>query len=301
MSTLPPAAGTPSDAPSGADVHVELDDALLANRANWDDRADIHAASQSYDLPGFAADPGRISDVVAEDLAILGPHLPGGTVSGLDVVHLQCHVGKDTLSLARLGARVTGVDLSPRSLEVARDLARECGLGARFVEADAQHAADAVDDTFDVVYTSIGTVTWLPDLTAWARSIARLLRPGGTFFIRDGHPMLYTLDDARSDQLVVQYRYFPSTLSQTWVDPYSYTGDQTPIEHARTYEWPHSLAEILGSLLGAGLRITSFDEQQTVPWLAHPMMEETPEGWAFPEPVRQYVPTTYSITAVKDA
>src|SRR5690606_4282279 len=132
---------------------------------------------------GFAADPGQVSDVAAEDLAILGPHLPGGTVAGLDVVHLQCHVGKDTLSLARLGARVTGVDLSPRSLEIARDLARECGLKARFVEADVQHAADAVDDTFDVVYTSIGTVTWLPDLGAWARSISRLLRPGGTFFI----------------------------------------------------------------------------------------------------------------------
>lgn len=253
-----------------------------------------------YDLRGFVADPGLISDVVADDLAILQPHLPGGTVRGLDVVHLQCHVGKDTLSLARLGARVTGVDLSPRSLEIARDLARQCGLEARFVEADVQHAADAVEDTFDVVYTSIGTVTWLPDLTAWARSISRLLRPGGTFFIRDGHPMLYALDDERSDLLVVRHRYFPSELSQTWVDTYSYTGDQTPIEHARTYEWPHSLAEVIGSLLAAGLRITSFDEQQTVPWPAHPLMEQVGADWAFPEPLRQRVPTTYSITAVKD-
>lgn len=308
MSTSPPAGDAPSgnapsgtNASSGADVAVDREDALRANRENWDDRADIHAASAMYDLPGFAADPGKVSDVAAEDLAILEPHLPGGTVAGLDVVHLQCHVGKDTLSLARLGARVTGVDLSPRSLEIARGLARECGLEARFVEADVQQAADAVDDTFDVVYTSIGTVTWLPDLTAWARSIFRLLRPGGTFFIRDGHPMLYTLDDARSDLLEVRYRYFPSTLSQTWVDTYSYTGDPTPIAHARTYEWPHSLAEIIGSLLGAGLRITSLDEQQTVPWPAHPLMEEADGVWAFPEPLRQTVPTTYSITAVKDA
>ncbi len=301
MST-PSAAGDAAgpDAPVAQDVAVDVEEALRANRANWDDRADIHAASAMYDLPGFVADPSRISDVTRDDLTILGPHLPGGTVAGLDVVHLQCHVGQDTLSLARLGARVTGVDLSPRSLEIARGLARECGLEARFVEADVQHAADAVDDTFDVVYTSIGTVTWLPDLTAWARSIARLLRPGGTFFIRDGHPMLYTLDDARSDLLVVRYRYFPSTLSQTWVDPYTYTGDRTLVQHPRTYEWPHSLAEVIGALLGAGLRITSLDEQQTVPWPAHPLMEEADGVWAFPEPLRQLVPTTYSITAVKD-
>lgn len=252
-----------------------------------------------YDLPGFVADPGRISDVTRDDLELLGPHLPGGSVAGLDVVHLQCHIGTDTLSLARLGARVTGVDFSQRSLEVARDLARRCGLEARFVEADVQHAADAVEDTFDVVYTSVGTVTWLPDLTAWARSIARLLRPGGTFFIRDGHPMLFTLDDARSDLLVVRYRYFASEYSETWPDPTTYTGNE-PIEHARTYDWPHSLAEIITALLGAGLRITSFGEQQTVPWLAHPLMEEVEGDWAFPEPLRQRVPLTYSITAVRD-
>ncbi|PYG01724.1 Methyltransferase domain-containing protein [Georgenia satyanarayanai] len=301
MSTRPPTGDdATADAPAGTDVLVTPEAALRANRENWDDRADIHAGSAMYDLPGFVADPGLISDVTAEDLAILGPHLPGGTVAGLDVVHLQCHVGKDTLSLARLGARVTGMDLSSRSLEIARELARDCGLEARFVEADVQHAADALDDTFDVVYTSIGTVTWLPDLTSWARSIARLLRPGGTFFIRDGHPMLYTLDDERSDLLAVRHRYFPSGLSQTWVDTYSYTGDEQPIEHPRTYEWPHSLAEIIGSLLGAGLRITSMGEQQTVPWPAHPLMEETDGAWAFPEPLRQRVPTTYSITAVKD-
>ncbi|WP_413452822.1 class I SAM-dependent methyltransferase [Georgenia phoenicis] len=289
------------DVPPGSDAAVDPTEAVLVNRTNWDDRADIHAGSAMYDLPGFVADPERISDVVTDDLALLAPHLPGGTVRGLDLVHLQCHVGQDTLSLARLGARVTGVDLSPRSLEVARELARECGLEARFVEADAQHAADAVADTFDVVYTSIGTVTWLPDLTSWARSIARLLRPGGTFFIRDGHPMLYTLDDGRSDLLEVRYRYFPTGLAQVWDDEISYTGDERVIAHPRTYEWPHSLAEIIGSLLGAGLRITSFGEQQTCPWPAHPLMEPVGADWAFPEPLRQNVPTTYSITAVKDA
>lgn len=292
---------TSTDAPYGGDTAIDPAEALRANRVNWDDRAGIHAESAMYDLPGFVADPTRVSDVVTDDLALLGPHLPGGTVGGLDVVHLQCHIGTDTLSLARLGARVTGVDLSPRSLEVARGLARDCGLEARFVEADVQHAADAVGDTVDLVYTSIGTVTWLPDLTAWARSIARLLRPGGTFFIRDGHPMLYALDDARGDVLEVRYRYFPTGLAQVWDDETSYTGDDRPIAHPRTYEWPHSLAEVVGALLGAGLRLTSLGEQQTCPWPAHPLMERVGASWVFPEPLRQCVPTTYSITAVKDA
>ncbi len=295
MSATPPEKVTP-----GADVVVDPDEALRANRANWDDRADIHAESAMYDLAGFVADPDRLSSVAADDLALLEPHLPGGSVRGLDVVHLQCHIGKDTLSLARRGARVTGVDLSPRSLAIARDLARRCGLEASFVEADVQHAADAVQGDFDVVYTSIGVVTWLRDLTAWAGSIARLLRPGGTFFIRDGHPMLYALDDERGDLLAVRYRYFPTEKAQAWDDEVSYTGDDRRIAHPRTYEWPHSLSEIIGALLGAGLRITSFGEQQTVPWLAHPLMEPVGEDWAFPEPLRQQVPLTYSITAVKD-
>src|SRR5690606_6344514 len=180
------------------------------------------------------------------------------------------------------------------------DLARRCRLEATFVEADAQHAADAVAGDVDLVYTSIGVVTWLPDLTAWAGSIARLLRPGGTFYIRDGHPMLYTLDDMRSDVLAVRYRYFPTGEAEMWQDPTSYTGEDRRLAHPRTYEWPHSLAEILGALLGAGLRVTSVGEQQTVPWQAHPLMEPVGESWAFPEPMRQWVPTTYSITAVKD-
>ncbi len=289
-----------TDAPApGSDVLVDVREALHANRANWDDRADIHARSTMYDLDGFVANPGRLSGVAREDLALLRPHLPRCSVAGLDVLHLQCHIGTDTLSLARLGARVTGVDLSPRSLEVARDLARRSDLDATFVEADAQHAADAVDGRFDLVYTSIGTVTWLPHLTMWGLSIARLLRPGGTFFIRDGHPMLYALDDVRSDILAVRYRYFGSDEAQAWSDELSYAGDR-PITHARTYEWPHSLAEIVGALLGAGLRITSLGEHQTLPWKAHPLMEQVGEAWVFPEPLRQTVPLTYSITAVKD-
>lgn len=292
MSTIDPVA-------PGSDVAVDTREALRANRANWDDRAEIHAESEMYDLPRFVANPARISSVTREDVALLRPHLPRCSVDGLDVLHLQCHIGTDSLSLVRLGARVTGVDISPRSLAVARDLADRCGLEATFVEADAQHAADALDRQFDVVLTSIGTVTWLPHLTAWAVSIARLLRPGGMFFIRDGHPMLYTLDDVRTDVLAVRYRYFGSDEAQTWSDELSYAGDR-PITHARTYEWPHSLAEIMGALLGAGLRVTSLGEHQTLPWKAHPLMEQEGEAWVFPEPLRQTVPLTYSITAVKD-
>lgn len=288
------------DPPEGSDVEVDLATALRTNRANWDARATLHAVA--YDTEGFIADPGHVSSVVRDDLTILGPHLPGGAVDGLDVLHLQCHIGTDTLSLARLGARVTGLDLSPASLAVARDLAERAGLTATFVEGDATRAADVVPGDFDVVYTSIGVLTWLPDLAAWARSIARLLRPGGTFFVREGHPMLYTLDDARTDDLVVRYRHFATGRAQTWADPSTYAGDgRLPDDVARTYEWPHALSEVVGALLGAGLRLTSFAEQRTVPWRAHPLMEPDGRGgWVLPERLRDAVPLTYSLTAVRD-
>src|SRR6188508_2757099 len=162
------------------------------NRANWDDRAAAHAASGDYNVATFASDPGYLSDVVRFDRPLLGD------ITGLRGVHLQCHIGTDTISLARLGADMTGLDFSPASLAEARRIAGLAGADVRFVEAEVYDAAGALGpERFDLVYTGIGALCWLPDIARWARVVAGLLRPGGRLFIREGHPMLGTLSDPR--------------------------------------------------------------------------------------------------------
>ena len=275
--------------------------AIEANRKNWDQRAPVHAASKEYDLEGFIADPERISTVTQDDLAILLPHLPSGTVSGLDVVHLQCHIGTDTLSLARLGARVTGVDFSSESLKVARNLATRTGLNATFVESEVSRAQEVIEQNFDVVYTSIGTIAWLPyPLVAWARTIDALLRPGGTFFIRDGHPILLSIDENKSDGLVLKYPYFPTGEPLVWDEPGTYTdGDHSGITDIRTYDWPHPISEIITVLLDVGMQLIHFGEHQDLPWQALPQMTEKNDRFHLPDHQRGLLPLAFSLVARK--
>lgn len=299
-----------SDLPYGPmeKVRVDPETAIAANRANWDDRAGVHAASRDYDLEGFVADPGRISTVVREDLPLLAPHLPGGSLEGLDAVHLQCHLGTDTLSLARLGARVTGVDLSPRSLEVARDLARRAGLPARFVECEVTRAAEVLGEQHaDVVYTSVGAICWVADLAAWGRTVAALLRPGGVFYLRDAHPFLTPFDDSlplREDgtgALVPRYRYFGDGWAHTYDEPVTYTdGHDGRIEHGRNYEWPHPVSEVVTVLLDAGLRLVHLGEHRSLPWQALPQMRRVGDAWELPADQRDQLPVAFSVAARRD-
>ncbi|MBB1482256.1 class I SAM-dependent methyltransferase [Tessaracoccus sp. MC1865] len=285
------------------DQQVTDDDVREANRANWDERATLHEAG-SYEVSRYAEDPEQISSVVTDDRAPLAralgrDPLAARPLEGLDLLHLQCHIGTDTLSLARLGARVTGADFSPASLEAARRLFAASGAPGTFIETDVQHAGDNVPGSFDVIYTSIGTVTWFRDLDAWAAGIAKLLRPGGTFYIRDGHPVMFSLDDERTDgELVVRYRGMADGTSEVWDDEDTY-GSDDKLTNVRTYDWPHSLSEIVSALIGAGLTITGMDEGRTLPWDALPQMTLTADGGSYelPEHQRFLVPLTYTITA----
>ena len=285
-----------------SDQRVSDEQARETNRANWDERAGIHRSSDTYDLARYVEEPGRLSTVVSDDIGPLASALGRDTgspapLAGLDLLHLQCHIGTDTLSLARLGATVTGADFSPASLAVARSLFEAAGATGTFIETDVQHAADHVPGNFDVVYTSIGTVTWFRDLEAWARGIARLLRPGGTFYLRDGHPVLYSLDDQRTDgELVVRYRAMADGTAEVWEEEHTYTGDET-MSNVRTYDWPHSISEIVTALLGAGLTLTGMDEGQHIPWLALPHMESVDDRYVLPDHQRLLLPLTYTITA----
>jgi SAM-dependent methyltransferase len=245
------------------------------NRANWDERAAAHAASDGYGIAALVADPAAISDVVRFDLPRLGD------ITGLSGVHLQCHIGTDTVSLARLGARMTGLDFSPASLEQARDLARRCGADLDFVESDVYAAPDILGEArFDLVFTGIGALCWLPDIRRWARTVTRLLRPGGRLFLREGHPMLMTIDDPRPDGLlVVEYPYREVEGGTVFDDAGTYVPTDVVFTRNRTIEWNHGLGEVVTALLDEGMTVTGLQEHDSVPWDALPgQMEDLGDG-----------------------
>jgi SAM-dependent methyltransferase len=270
-------------------------DYLGVNRANWDDRVPAHVTSADYAVRRFTGDPGFISGVVRFDVPLLGD------VAGSRAVHLQCHIGTDTVSLARLGASVTGLDFSWPAVEAARELAAAAGADATFVQADAYDAAEVLEHgSFDLVYTGIGALCWLPSVSRWARVVAALLRPGGRLFIRDGHPMLFTLEDPRDDGLLaVRYPYFEQAEPQVFDDAGTYVDSDAVFEHNVTHEWNHGIGEIVTALLDAGMTLTGLAEHDSVPWNALPgMMTEAGGEWRLTEnPSR--VACSFTIQAVK--
>lgn len=241
---------------------------LEVNRANWDDRAAIHVDSPDYRVSDFRANPDFISDVVRFDLPRLGD------VSGLRGVHLQCHIGTDTLSLHRLGAAMTGLDFSEVSLQHARELATAVGADIGYVQADVYDAVDALGgpEQFDLVYVSMGALGWLPSVDRWAEVVARLLKPGGRLFIREGHPVLWSLSDPRPDGVIaIDYPYFETTEPTVWDDDVTYVtpaaGHVGSFQNTVTHEWNHGLGAI-GALLRRGMIITDFEEHECVPYRA---------------------------------
>jgi SAM-dependent methyltransferase len=275
-----------------------MNDYEAVNRANWDERAPAHAASPDYCVAQLLSDPEFLSDVVRFDLPLLGD------ISGLRGVHLQCHIGTDTLSLARLGATMTGLDFSPAGLDQARDLARRAGSAIDFVEADVYDAGSVLDPgSFDLVYTGIGALCWLPSISRWARVVADLLRPGGRLFIRDCHPMLAALaDDRPDDLLVVDLPYFERTEPSSWDQAGTYVTTDTAFTSNVTHEWNHGLGETVSALLEAGMTITGLAEHDSVPWEALPGQMEQIDGGEWRLTDRPWrLPHTFTLQAVKPA
>jgi SAM-dependent methyltransferase len=236
-------------------------DYLAVNLANWNSRVPHHVTG--YQLDRFRTSPEYLSDVVRFDVPRLGQ------LVGLDVVHLQCHIGTDTLSLARLGASsVAGLDFSQPALDVAARLATDCGTDIRYVCSNLYDAATAFGgDRFDLVFTGIGALCWLPDVGRWAEVVASLLRPGGRLFIREGHPMLWSLSDPRDDELlVVEYPYFERPEGMTFVEESTYVAQDAPLSSPETRIWNHGLGQIMTAVTDAGLVITAFEEHPSVPW-----------------------------------
>lgn len=267
------------------------------NLANWESRVSVHTGPGGYDLAAFD-DPDHLSHVVRYDLPRLG------RLDALDVVHLQCHLGTDTVSLARLGARRTvGLDFSPAALRAGRKLATSTHSAVSFVEGDLYEAVDLLGaEDFDLVYTGIGALCWLPDIRRWAQVVAGLLRPGGRLFMREGHPVLWSMCDPRPDGLlVVEYPYF-ETEGLPFHEDTSYAGTGV-VSSPKIIVFNHGLGEIFTALRDAGMTITALQEHREVPWNAlGDAMTSSPD---FPGEYvlltgRDRMPLTYTLQAVKE-
>ena len=273
---------------------IDVSDYQRINKANWDSRVPHH--ERGYDLQVFTDDPSHLSQVVQFDLSRLGE------LAGLRGVHLQCHIGTDTVSLARLGAHMTGLDFSGPALGVAARLAAASGQQIDFVESDVYEAlAHLPAGEFDFVFTGIGALCWLPDAARWAKVVAGLLKPGGFLFIREGHPMLWTLCEPRPDGLaVIEFGYFESD-GEVFVEEHSYVEHEHTLASPELVSFNHSLSEIFNALWDAGMTITLFEEHQSVPW--NPLAEEMVEDEMGEFRLRQKperLAATYTLRAVKN-
>jgi SAM-dependent methyltransferase len=272
-----------------------VDSSAEINRASWDERAPAHATSPGYARERFIDDPSFLSAVVRFDIPLLGD------IRGLRGVHLQCHIGTDTISLARLGATMTGIDFSPASVGEARRLSDELQAGVEFVETDVYDAVAALGGrTFDLVFTGIGALCWLPSISRWAAVVAALLEPGGRLFMREGHPMMWSLDERHADALVVEYDYFERPVPMVFDEQGTYVETDVKFDTTITHVWNHGLGEIVTALLRVGMELTGLVEHDSVPWEALPgQMEQTAEQeWRLHDrPWR--LPHSYTLQAVK--
>lgn len=262
------------------------DDWRELNLANWNDRVPIHLASDFYDVEGF-----RVTQDALREFEIAEV----GDVAGKNLLHLQCHIGLDSLSWARRGAQVTGLDFSAPAIDAARDIAASIGVDAEFVTADVYDAAIVLAGrSFDIVYTGIGALYWLPDIPRWAQVAAILVKPGGFLYLVEGHPISLMLDYETGT--TVDQDYF-DTSGQVYDSPHSYTGDDAVLGHNRTVQFLHPLGEVVSALAAAGLRIEFLHEQDFAVFGAFRSLEER-ENREFHVPSGQpRVPLMYSLRA----
>ena len=267
----------------------EMDNYLQSNKELWNAWTRVHVKSQFYDVEGFKRGDNRLDAVVREGV---------GEVRGKSLLHLQCHFGRDTLCWARLGACVTGADFSDEAIKAARALAQEVGLAADFVCANIYDLPNALSREFDIVFTSHGVLSWLPDLNAWARVITHFLKPGGLFFIAEAHPTAYIFDDENPDDLRVRYPYFHADEPGKCEAHGSYA-DRAADIHGTEYFWIFSISDVINALIAAGLQIEELREYPFNAWQMFPFMEQNAAGWwRLPERFPQ-IPLMFSLKARK--
>ena len=268
-------------------------DPIRANNALWDDWTAIHERSAFYDLDGFKRGGVRLGAYQVAEV---------GEVAGLDLLHLQCHFGIDTLSWARLGARVTGADFSQAAIDLARTVANEIGMPeARFVRSDLYDLPTVLDGEFDVVYTSNGVLGWLPDIRRWATVVAHFVRPGGRFYVNEIHPVMQAFepDGVGPGELRLAFPYWEHPEPLAFPVQGSYADPSADIRDRTEYGWDHSLGEIVSALIDAGLQLTWLREHPFLNWKLD-FLVEAPDGtWRLPPGSQGELPLSFSLLATK--
>ena len=275
---------------------------LDRNRARWDELVPIHVASPMYDQSDLREGRATLTPLEERELPTIAPN----GWDGLRVLHLQCHFGGDTLVFAQWGAQVVGLDFSKPAIDEARRLAAEVGLAdrARFVHANVYDARHVLPDPegFDVVYTTWGTIGWLPDLAEWARIIAWFLKPGGRLYFADGHPAAFVFEniEGAAEGTLPEFRYpYDSDGKADVIDEGDdYADPDAVVENAVTWEWAHPISETVTSLQDAGLRLDFLHEHYEIPWQMFNVLERTDEG-QFRWPAEKWLPLGYSVGATK--
>ncbi|OLS31179.1 MAG: Ubiquinone biosynthesis O-methyltransferase [Candidatus Heimdallarchaeota archaeon AB_125] len=264
---------------------------MKANLAKWNEACKIHAKSSDYDMEGFLKGNNSLHEIELESL---------GNVKDKTLLHLQCQFGMDTLSWARLGARVTGVDFSDKSINLANELNEHLNLPAKFICSNIYDLPEVLDEEFDIVFTSYGVLCWLPDIEKWASIVSRYLKRGGTFFIAEFHPFLWIFDDENPEKLEYKYPYFYGEEPLHYKTEYTYTEQEEMIENVDNYNWQHTFSKIITSLIEAGLKIQEVKEYPFTFFPQYQFMEkEGRDIWTFKDN-KYNLPMVFSIKAIKE-
>jgi SAM-dependent methyltransferase len=270
-----------------------MNEYIETNRRHWDELVGFHLrATNTYDVESFKRGRSTLMGVEQEEV---------GDVGGKTLLHLQCHFGMDTLSWAREGAVVTGVDFSPEAIKVAYSLAAELAIDARFVESNVYELPRNLSGAFDVVFASYGVLCWLPDFPAWARIAAACLKPGGVLYLIDDHPISQALGgDTAGDSLRLHGPYFSAAGATMAEEDGSYADPEARLVNRRTYEFNHELAEIVSSLVDSGLQIEFLHEFPFAAWQRLPSLRQGSDGyWRLPDEDRFKLPFLFSVKARK--
>jgi len=264
-----------------------------ANKELWDEFARLHyeIESEDYSVKSFLKGQTTLKSYELKEL---------GDVKGKSLLHLQCHFGLDTLSWAREGAIVTGIDISSEGIRLAKLLAKQTMLEANFIESNLYDLPNVLSEKFDIVYTSIGVLCWLNDLKEWGNIIAYYLKPCGFFYMAESHPFSMIFDNETKDikDLQVYYNYFHDPKPMEFIADGSYALDNK-IEPKKEYEWAHSMSDIINSLIDAGLKIEYLNEYPFTVWKQFPFAERGSDGFFHLKNQKAEIPLLFTIKAVK--
>ena len=267
-------------------IMEELPDYININKQTWNNKTDVHIASEFYDVQSFLDGKSTLNAI---ELQLLGD------IKGKKILHLQCHFGQDTMSFSRMGAKATGIDLSDKAIEKAKEFASQLHLDTQFICCDIYDAPNHSDEKFDIVFTSYGTIGWLPDLDKWAKVVSHFLKPGGKFVFAEFHPVIWMFDDNFRE---VYYNYFNvAPIIEDYTGTYA---DRNAAIESNSVCWNHPTSEVLNSLILNGLELNSFDEYDYSPYNCFNETVEFEKGKFRIKHLDNKIPMVFSLVATKN-